>query len=120
MTPKQARRLRNYERGMLRAAFVSLFTAIMAERRRRGDLTQQELAKKIGRDKSAISRWLSGSPNWTLDTIADLAGALDLELRIEVRDRMTGQVFTPTGGQASPDSMLKKMEPSRIASNTKP
>jgi transcriptional regulator with XRE-family HTH domain len=102
MTTKQTRRLRNYDRGMLRSAFVSLFVSVMAEHRRRGGLTQQDLAKKIGRDKSAVSRWLSGSPNWTLDTIADLAGALDLELRVDARERGTGVVFTPIGIEQRP------------------
>ncbi|MFM9862464.1 MAG: helix-turn-helix domain-containing protein [Micropepsaceae bacterium] len=99
MTPKQARRLRDYDRGMLRSAFVSLFWSVVSERRRRGDFTLQALAKKIGRDKSAMSRWFSGTPNWTLDTIADLAGALDLELRVEARERTTGMVFGARGAE---------------------
>jgi len=82
---------------MLRSTFVSLFWGVISERRRRTKFTLQSLADKLGTDKSAVSRWFSGElPNWTVDKIADVAGALDLELRIEATDK-SGAVFTASG-----------------------
>jgi transcriptional regulator with XRE-family HTH domain len=92
-----AKRLREYDRKMLRSTFVSLFWGVISERRRRSKFTLQSLADKLGTDKSAVSRWFSGElPNWTVDKIADVAGVLDLELRIEATDK-SGSVFTASG-----------------------
>ena len=97
MKPKSPEaRLRDYDRTMLRSAFVSIFWNAITERRRREKFTLQELARRVGTNKSAASRWFSGSlPNWTLDTVADIAGALDLDLRIEALDRKTGDAVSP-------------------------
>lgn len=90
----------SYERGMLRSAFVSLFWAVINARKKRpGGFTLQSLAKATGSSKHEVSRWFNGDPNWTLNTVANIAHALDLELIIQARDRSTGVVYTPTGTQ---------------------
>jgi transcriptional regulator with XRE-family HTH domain len=88
--------VRAYDRGMLRSAFVSLFWAIITERRKKG-FTFQALAKLLGTNKGEVSRWFNGDPNWTINTIANLAIALDVDLQIQAIDRNTGMVFTPAG-----------------------
>ncbi|WP_429933544.1 helix-turn-helix domain-containing protein [Agrobacterium vitis] len=61
-------------------------------------VSMKDLACKLEINKSAISRWFSGkNPNWELSTVADIADALDLDLRIEAVDRSTGHVFTCFG-----------------------
>jgi transcriptional regulator with XRE-family HTH domain len=93
-------RLREYDRMMLRSSFVTVFWAAIQERRKAGKFTLQGLAKALGTNKSAVSRWFSGqSPNWQVDTISDIADALNLELRIEAIDRTTGAKITPTSVQ---------------------
>jgi transcriptional regulator with XRE-family HTH domain len=92
----------SYERGMLRSALVSLFWSVIMERKKRpGGFTLQSLAKAIGSTKHEVSRWFNGDPNWTLNTIANLAHALDLDLTIQARERSTGIIYTPAGVQAS-------------------
>jgi transcriptional regulator with XRE-family HTH domain len=91
--------VRAYDRAMLRSAFVSLFWAIITERRKKGTYTLLELAKQLGTNKGAVSRWFKGEPNWTVGTIANIANALNVELRIEAVDRVSGEVFTPAGIQ---------------------
>jgi transcriptional regulator with XRE-family HTH domain len=91
----------SYDRAMLRSAFVSLFSGIISERRMRGGFTFQELAKKIGSTKHEVSRWFNGDPNWTLNTIASIAHALEVELRIEAVDKSL-RVFKPSGIQVPP------------------
>lgn len=94
----ESQRLKEYDRLMLRSAFVSLFWAAITERRRAGKFTLQSIADYVGTNKSAVSRWFSNdAPNWTVDTISDVAGALDLELKIEAVDRITGKVFASSG-----------------------
>lgn len=95
-------RLKEYDRLMLRSAFASLFWVALSERRRRGKFTFKDLARLAGTSKSVVSRWFSGDqpPNWEVDSIADIAGALDIELRIEAIDRATGAVLSPTGARA--------------------
>ena len=56
-----------------------------------------------------MSRWFTrDAPNWTLNSVSDLANALDLDIRIEATDRKTGTVFTPAGPAAA-----KRVHPPR-------
>jgi transcriptional regulator with XRE-family HTH domain len=90
-------RQRDFDREMLRSMFASMFWAAIEERRRAGKFTLQQLAEKLGVGKSVVSRWFSSQgPNWQIDTISDIAGALDLDLRIEAVDRTTGKIFGAT------------------------
>jgi hypothetical protein len=89
--------LRAYDRGMLRSTFHSLFWAIISDRKKRGTYTLLQLAKAIGANKAEVTRWFKGDPNWTLNTVASIASALDVELEVRARDRATGTVFTPAG-----------------------
>lgn len=83
---------------MLRSSFVSLFWAAIMEKRKRQKYPLQLLATRLGKDKSAVSRWFSDRhPNWSMDTVADIASALDLEIRISAFDRSTGMEITPSG-----------------------
>ena len=93
---------RSYYRTALRSLFVSLFWVIITSRKKRqGGFTFQALAKAIGSTKHEVSRWFNGDPNWTLNTIASLAHALDVELIIHARERSTGIIYTPAGIQVS-------------------
>ena len=90
-----------YERGMLRSAFVSLFWGIATERKKTGDFTFKWLAETLGKNKGEVSRWFSGDPNWTVNTIANLADAFDVEIQITAIERKTGRIFTSSGLQNS-------------------
>jgi hypothetical protein len=111
--------VREYDRLMLRSSFVSLFWAVIKERKRHGKFTLRSIADAIGRDKSTVSRWFSNDqPNWELDTISDLAWALDLNLEVTARARDTGTIFASTGPIAgsSDRSPLQAPAPSTINS----
>ena len=87
-----------YERGMLRSAFKSLFWAIITERKKRPEgFTLMKLARDLSTSKHEVSRWFNGDPNWTINTIAKLASALDVDIEIRATDRSTGTIFTPAG-----------------------
>lgn len=99
-------RMREFDNLMLRSAFVSLFWGVIKHRRKMRKLTLQEIAARMGTNKSAVSRWFSDQPpNWRLSTISEMAHTLDVDIRIEARDRATGMVFTPGG------SMLDGLRP---------
>ncbi|MAW80111.1 MAG: hypothetical protein CMI63_07715 [Parvularcula sp.] len=97
MQMDENKRLRNYDRGMLRSMFVSLFASIVQNRKKSEGLTFSKLADALEINKSAVSRWFSKAPNWRLNTISDLANVLDVEITIEARDRKTGVIYTPYG-----------------------
>ena len=89
---------RAYDHMMLRKAFSSLMWNVFVWKRDRNpSYTKQMLATELGVNKSAPSRWFSSSPNWTLNTIADLAWALDVEIEISAREKNSGTVFMPSG-----------------------
>jgi len=109
MTNRAASRaVREYDRLVLRSRFASLFWVAITEKRKRGKYPLAELAMALGKNKGEVSRWFSASaPNWTVGTIAEVAYALDLEIRIEAIDRATGMVLTESGP--------KKLQPTPAA-----
>lgn len=103
-TTRKRKLLRRYERAMMRSAFVSLIWAVIVDRRKRSEGFQMKrLAEATTGDKAAVSRWFSNPerPNWTLNTFADIASALDLEIEVTARERSTGRIFVPHGSVAS-------------------
>ena len=45
-------------------------------------ITQKELAQKLGKTETEVSRWLSGTHNLTLSTICKISAALGEEIVI--------------------------------------
>lgn len=43
-------------------------------------ITQKQLAKKMGKSEAEVSRWLGGTHNFTLRTIARISDALGIQL----------------------------------------
>jgi hypothetical protein len=113
-TKNKEQRLLEYDRAMLRSAFVSLFWAAISDRKRRGKYTLQMLADKLGRNKSGVSRWFSKDPpNWSIDTISDVASALGLDMELRATDRAAGTVFT-SSGMAAPVQVSTTPTPQRL------
>ena len=48
----------------------------IAEILKRQNMSQREFAKKIKRSEAEVSRWLSGTHNFTLSTIAKISAVL--------------------------------------------
>lgn len=95
---KSAEPRREYDREIFRSSVVSLFSNLIAIRRKQVGFTFTALAEKLGINKSAPSRWFAGDkPNWEANTMADIANALGVELEIYARDIKTGQRFAPYG-----------------------
>lgn len=93
---------KSFERGVLRSAFKSLFWAVITERKKQpGGYRLADLAKATSTSKHEVSRWFNGDPNWTINTIASIADALDVDIQIQAKDRATGAVFTPAGIQTT-------------------
>jgi len=59
--------------------------ALLLKARKEQHITQEELAQRIGTQKSNISRFENGSCNPSLDFLAKVAHSLGKELHIELR-----------------------------------
>src|SRR3990167_3564404 len=93
-------RMRQYDRAMMRSAFVSLIWSVIAWRLKQASGFQiKKLVEGTARDKEEVSRWFSNPdrPNWTMNTFADIAAALDLEIEVTARERSTGRTFASHG-----------------------
>ena len=47
-------------------------------------LTKKELAKRLDKEQSQITRWFASPGNWTLDTISDLLFGMGAEMKYEI------------------------------------
>ncbi|MDP1837843.1 MAG: helix-turn-helix transcriptional regulator [Reyranella sp.] len=68
----------------------ALNQALTEEHAKRG-LTKSRISKLLNVGRSAITKQLSGSNNMTLETLADLAHALDREVKVSLPERMVVQ-----------------------------
>lgn len=82
---KMDKRQRTYVR-MIGDLRNQLNQALTEEFEKRG-LTQAEMGRLIGRDKSFVSKKMNGVGNMTLETLADLAYALNRPVRFVLPDR---------------------------------
>jgi ribosome-binding protein aMBF1 (putative translation factor) len=70
ISPKEQKRTENR---MLLAARID-------DARRAKDWSQNEFAEQMGKNPSEVSKWLSGTHNFTSDTLWDIEEKLDIEL----------------------------------------
>lgn len=57
-------------------ALADKIDAILREK----NISQKQLAKKMGKTEAEVSRWLGGTHNFTLRTIAKISDALGVKL----------------------------------------
>jgi len=89
---------REFTTEILEASFFGAFMLAVDVRKKEEGLTQATLAQRTGREKTGMSKLLSGPRNWQISTIAALAEALDLRLEfVLVDERDPHRRFTPTG-----------------------
>lgn len=94
------KRRRAFATELLEHAFFGAFYTAISTRKNEDALTRAKLGSRMGREKTGISKLLSGPRNWQLSTIADLTEALDLRLEFSLVDRHYPiRRFTATGAQ---------------------
>jgi DNA-binding phage protein len=77
-----------FEREYAKAAAIGTLLRELEAARDRQRLSKREVARRMDRRESAVSRLLKGEgANPTLSTIADLAYALNLEVEVRIKER---------------------------------
>lgn len=80
-----------FEKEYAKAAAIGKLLQELEAARGRQHLSKREVARRMDRKESAVSRLLKGEgANPTLSTIADLAYALDLEVEVHIKQRPRG------------------------------
>lgn len=89
---------REFAAEILEHAFFGAFYTAIAARKKEEGLTGAQLGSRMGREKTGISKLLSGPRNWQLSTISDLSEALDLRVDFALVDRhVPTRCFTASG-----------------------
>ena len=57
-----------------------LIAAKLADALHEKNITQTQLAQMLGKHHSVITKWLSGTHNFTIDTLSDIENALGINL----------------------------------------
>ena len=75
-----------YARTETRLAVAGEVVRLFEELEKDKTINQSRLAERLGVSRAHVSKLLSGSGNWTLDTIADLLAGMDARLtRVEAK-----------------------------------
>jgi predicted XRE-type DNA-binding protein len=77
----------------LRESLSNQITDAIQGRMKRASITQSQMARLLGVSEGRVSQILTGSPNMTLQTIAQLLAAVegDIEITVFDRDRAPGE-----------------------------
>ncbi len=75
--------MEDYE--ILTADITSSISNEIAKRRMSMNLSQKELAAKLGKTQSTISKWENGDMNFTIELLAEIACKLDMRLSVEIK-----------------------------------
>jgi len=75
----ESRRLLNQEKLILEV------TEALSEAIEKRGLTRSEVAKRLGKTKGFVSQLLAGGRNLTLRTVADIADAIGISLKVAVQ-----------------------------------
>jgi transcriptional regulator with XRE-family HTH domain len=100
LKPAEAIRRRDvayYRRRQQNRVYTALTKFIEAEVRA-GRISRKEIADKLSKNPSQISRWLSGPSNFELDTLSDLLLAMGAEMDhsiVRFADRPRGNYMHP-------------------------
>jgi transcriptional regulator with XRE-family HTH domain len=91
---------RKFTAEILEASIFGAFILAIQTRKHENNLTQRQLASRTGKEKTGISKLLSGPRNWQIQTIATLSEALDVRFEFSLVDRTNPfRKFTSTGIQ---------------------
>ena len=75
-----------YARTETRLAVVGEIVRLFEKLEKDRVINQTRLAERLGISRSRVSKLLTGSDNWTLDTVADLLAGMDARLtRVEAK-----------------------------------
>ena len=78
--PKLTRHSLSYHQQRQRNRVFEEVVALFAQKAESEGLTKKELAARLGKNPSQITRWFAGPGNWTLDTMSDLLLAMGAEM----------------------------------------
>lgn len=70
-----------YFRHRLRNRMFSVLVSFFEKEAKTRGVTKKDIAAKLSRDPSQVTRWLSTPANMTLDSISDILFALDAEMK---------------------------------------
>jgi transcriptional regulator with XRE-family HTH domain len=74
------------KRSLKAAKFISKLQGMIQQALIETNMTQQEVAKKLGVDRSVVNRRLKSKSNLTARSISDFAYALDRDIKVEFID----------------------------------
>ena len=74
----------------------------------RSDLSQADLARRLGKKPEIVCRWLGAPGNWTLDTVSDLLFAIS---GAEVEYSLAYPCDMPRKNHSAPHWLSEQVEP---------
>ena len=82
------------DQDIAKTAIKSNIANTIASARINAGLSQSELATKIGKTQSTISKWESGEVNFTIDLLVDIAADLNLDLDIRLKKATPKETYS--------------------------
>lgn len=98
------------KRSLKAARFISRLQSVIQRSFVESGLTQQEVAERLGVDRSVINRRLKGKANLTARSIADFAFVLDKDIVFDLVDTDQKTSFNWTRSEADGNSFIKRQK----------
>ena len=102
---------REYTRRNIHDAILKKFIEVSSE----SGVTRTQIAQRLGINKSQVTRWLSSSHNWTVDSVSDLLLAMASRASFQTED--LGSVRP--GNYAHPALLKSETETTKSHNDTK-
>ena len=106
--------LRIDKRSLKAAKFISRLQSAIQTALIESGLTQQEVAEKLGVDRSVVNRRLKGKANLTARSIADFAYALERDIRVDFVDPVRIEVTNWIATAVTHDDTLLQTVPNTL------
>ena len=104
----------SYFRERFRDRLYDLVIEEFLKQRAESDLTQAEVARRIGRRPEQITRWFGAPGNWTLETVSDLLLAIAKSEPDVILLPLEGRANRNYRGQDLPTQYLSEPESSQL------
>jgi len=104
---KKARQSHAYKREKIVLSLTEEMIVLMEQQ----EINKSELAERLGKSKPYITKIMSGSANFTLDSLIQIADALDSEINVHLTHKNCETLWIDVHNESASKTLRKNSDP---------